>query len=163
MAEKQLAEKSQALPVKESRAEKEMRVLTAQKTVQLGTGQELDIRPYSWADTFHLAKPFSIVLGAIATHFPEMQDALQQMDGKSQFDQVQEMATFLGSLKEGDAVVDALTDMAALAVHGKPEDIRTMMLDDFLTLASAIFEVNKDFFVRRLAPKLPKATAKPAK
>ena len=147
----------------EKLAEKEMRVLTAQKTVRLSTGKELDIRPYSWADTFHLAKPFSIVLGAIATHFPEMQEALQQMDGKSQFEQVQEMATFLGSLKEGDAVVDALTDMAALAVHGRPEDIRTMMLDDFLTLASAIFEVNKDFFVRRLAPKLPKATAKPAK
>jgi len=158
MAEKKPAEKPE-----ENLAEKEMRVLTAQKTVRLSTGKKLDIRPYSWADTFHLAKPFSIVLGAIATHFPEMQEALQQMDGKSQFEQVQEMATFLGSLKEGDAVVDALTDMAALAVHGRPEEIRTMMLDDFLTLASAIFEVNKDFFVQRLAPKLPKAMTKPAK
>lgn len=50
----------------------------------------------------------------------------------------------------GDALLAAL----ALASRQPREWVDGLALDDAITLVSAVFEVNADFFVRRVAPKV---------
>lgn len=50
----------------------------------------------------------------------------------------------------GDALLAAL----ALASRQPREWVNALALDDAITLAAAVFEVNADFFVRRVAPKV---------
>ncbi|KGG93046.1 hypothetical protein P245_10790 [Comamonas thiooxydans] len=50
----------------------------------------------------------------------------------------------------GDALLAAL----ALASRQPRDWVATLALDDAITLAATVFEVNADFFVRRVAPKV---------
>lgn len=50
----------------------------------------------------------------------------------------------------GDALLAAL----ALASRQPRDLVDALALDDAITLAAAVFEVNADFFVRRVAPKV---------
>lgn len=50
----------------------------------------------------------------------------------------------------GDALLAAL----ALASRQQRDWVDALALDDAITLAAAVFEVNADFFVRRVAPKV---------
>ena len=50
----------------------------------------------------------------------------------------------------GDALLAALE----LASRQPREWVNALALDDAITLAAAVFEVNADFFVRRVAPKV---------
>lgn len=50
----------------------------------------------------------------------------------------------------GDALLAAL----ALASRQPRDWVDALALDDAITLAAAVFEVNADFFVRRVAPKV---------
>lgn len=50
----------------------------------------------------------------------------------------------------GDALLTAL----ALASRQPRDRVDALALDDAITLAAAVFEVNADFFVRRVAPKV---------
>lgn len=52
--------------------------------------------------------------------------------------------------EHGDALLTAL----ALASRQPREQVDALALDDAITLAAAVFEVNADFFVRRVAPKV---------
>jgi len=52
--------------------------------------------------------------------------------------------------EHGDALLTALT----LASRQPREQVDALALDDAITLAAAVFEVNADFFVRRVAPKV---------
>lgn len=50
----------------------------------------------------------------------------------------------------GDALLTAL----ALASRQPRDRVDALALDDAITLAAAVFEVNADFFVRRVAPRV---------
>jgi hypothetical protein len=56
----------------------------------------------------------------------------------------------------GEAVIDAV----AIAARRPREWVAGLDLDEAVRLASAVFEVNADFFMRRLAPVIAEATAK---
>jgi hypothetical protein len=58
--------------------------------------------------------------------------------------------------EHGEAVIDAV----AIAVRRPREWVAGLDLDEAVQLASAVFEVNADFFMRRLAPAIAQATAK---
>lgn len=52
--------------------------------------------------------------------------------------------------EHGDALLAAL----ALASRQPRDWVEALALDEAITLATAVFEVNADFFVRRVAPKI---------
>lgn len=52
--------------------------------------------------------------------------------------------------EHGQSLLSAL----ALASRQPRDWVDTLALDDAITLAAAVFEVNADFFVRRVAPKI---------
>lgn len=58
--------------------------------------------------------------------------------------------------EHGDAVIDAV----AIATRRPREWVAGLDLDDAVSLADAVFEVNADFFIRRLLPSINKAAAR---
>ena len=52
--------------------------------------------------------------------------------------------------EHGEALLRAL----AIASHRSDDWVASLELDDAITLGAAVFEVNADFFVRRVAPKV---------
>lgn len=58
--------------------------------------------------------------------------------------------------EHGDAVIDAI----AIATRRPREWVAGLDLDDAMRLASAVFEVNADFFIRRLLPSVAEAAAR---
>jgi hypothetical protein len=52
--------------------------------------------------------------------------------------------------EHGEALLRAL----AIASHRSDDWVAALELDDAITLGAAVFEVNADFFVRRVAPKV---------
>lgn len=57
---------------------------------------------------------------------------------------------------------DAITHAVALAVDLPPDKVANADIDEFVVLATKVFEVNRDFFARRLAPLLRARAAAPA-
>lgn len=53
---------------------------------------------------------------------------------------------------------EALIAAAAVATGIEPKDIEALAPDEFVLLCGAIFEVNCDFFVQRLAPAMERAS-----
>ncbi len=53
---------------------------------------------------------------------------------------------------------EALIEGAAVATEMRAEEIEAMAPDEFACLCGAIFEVNVDFFVQRLAPALERVS-----
>lgn len=58
--------------------------------------------------------------------------------------------------EHGDAVIDAVV----IAARRPREWVANLDLDDAVRLASAVFEVNADFFIRRLLPSMTEAAAR---
>lgn len=52
---------------------------------------------------------------------------------------------------------DAVLELLALATRCERAWIEGLALDEAVTLASAVFEVNADFFVRRVAPSIARS------
>ena len=140
-----------------SESEKEMQILLAGTTAQIA-GKELQIKPYSWADTFRLAKPLGTVLRAFATHVDDLQRALAVQKDASTADLAGSIGTFLMSLDDADNVADALAVLASKASDLPRAEIDALMPDEFIHLATAIFEANRDFFSSRLAPMMQAPT-----
>lgn len=103
-------------------------VLVPQAQVVELAGQRLAISP--------------LVLGELPAMLKAVQPLAQQLAGEPDW---------LALLSEdGDALLTAL----ALASRQPREWVDALALDDAITLAAAVFEVNADFFVRRVAPKV---------
>lgn len=145
----------------ESESEKEMQVLLAGATAMIA-GKELQIKPYSWADTFRLAKPLGIVLHAFSTHVDDLQKALAVKKDASAADLAGSIGAFLMSLTDAENVVEALAVLASKASGIPRAEIDALLPDEFFRLATAIFEANRDFFLKKLAPMMqaPKQVAK---
>lgn len=58
--------------------------------------------------------------------------------------------------EHGDAILDAL----AIAARRAREWVEALSLDDAVLLATALFEVNVDFFVQRVVPAIQSAAAR---
>ncbi len=58
--------------------------------------------------------------------------------------------------EHGDAILDAL----AIATRRPREWVEALSLDDAVQLATALFEVNVDFFVQRVVPAIQSAAAR---
>jgi hypothetical protein len=59
-------------------------------------------------------------------------------------------------MEHGDAILDAL----AIAARRPREWVEALSLDDAVQLATALFEVNVDFFVQRVVPAIQSAAAR---
>jgi hypothetical protein len=142
----------------------EMEVLAASMGKEITImGETIIIKPYSWANTIKMAKPLSVVLNMLFTNY----DALEKMlkdnkDGKNGniINQIMELSAFVGDLKNADELIDALIELMAVASSKDKEFVTALLADDALTLGRTVFEVNKDFFTKRLAKMMP---AKPQK
>lgn len=77
---------------------------------------------------------------------------------------IQPAAPLLAGDKDPDWLVlvaehgDALIEAAAVATGIERKDIEALAPDEFVLLCGAVFEVNVDFFVQRLAPAMERAS-----
>ena len=139
----------------ETTAEKEMRILTAGKSLWIN-GKEVQVKPYSWVNTLKLGKPLSVVVQVILAHNDGIKETLQEAENQPSTLQLMKVVNFLGSIEEIDELTEALTEMVKLSSALTEEEIHQLFLDDFLKLAMAAWEVNRDFFVKRLRPMVEK-------
>lgn len=140
----------------ETTAEKEMRILTAGKSLWIN-GREVEVKPYSWVNTMKIGKPLSVVLRVFLTHSDGLKSALTESDGQPSALQLMKLVNFLGAIEEIDELTEALTEMVKMSAALPEEEIQQLLFDDFLKLAMAAWEVNRDFFVKRLRPMIEKA------
>ena len=143
----------------ETTAEKEMRILTAGKSLWIN-GREVAVKPYSWVNTMKIGKPLSVVLRVFLTHTDGIKGTLTESDGQPSALQLMKLVNFLGAIEEIDELTEALTEMVKLSTALPEEEIQQLLFDDFLKLAMAAWEVNRDFFVKRLRPMIEKARLK---
>lgn len=77
---------------------------------------------------------------------------------------VQPAAAFLSASPDWLALIsthgEAVIEAVAIACRRPREWVAALPLDEAVRLAGAVFEVNADFFMRRLAPAIGQATAK---
>ena len=145
--------------VQESTADKEMRILTAARVVKIGD-EEIQVKPYSWANTFRLAKPFGIVFGAVAAHLKDIQVLLNDLEGQGNLSQFKLMTDFISSIDEAENIITSLTELIVLSTKLDKDKVENLLLDDFIRLGIAVYDVNRDFFLRRLGPMMPKPRLK---
>ena len=145
--------------VQESTADKEMRILTAARVVKIGD-EEIQVKPYSWANTFRLAKPFGIVFGAVAAHLKDIQVLLNDLEGQGNLSQFKLMTDFISSIDEAENIIASLTELIVLSTKLDKDKVENLLLDDFIRLGIAVYDVNRDFFLRRLGPMMPKPRLK---
>lgn len=130
----------------------ELIALSAGTAVSVG-GEELAIKPYTWSQTYHLARAMGVVARALDRHYKAFSSLKPTLEG---------LGSLLLGLDDADDVVPALTDLLA-AASGKPAAfIEGLMVDDLLRLAMAVWEVNGALFTTRVRPLMPAATASPA-
>ena len=145
--------------VQESTADKEMRILTAARVVKIGD-EEIQVKPYSWANTFRLAKPFGSVFGAVTAHLKDIQVLLNDLEGQGNLSQFKLMTDFIGSIDEAENIITSLTELIVLSTKLDKDKVENLLLDDFIRLGIAVYDVNRDFFLRRLGPMMPKPRLK---
>lgn len=90
-----------------------------------------------------------LTIGQLPRFVRAIQPALPMLAGKEDPDWL----ALVG--EHGEALIEA----AAIATGLEVAEIEVAAPDEFVLLCGAIFEVNTDFFVRRLAPALQSATA----
>jgi hypothetical protein len=103
-------------------------VLVPQARVLVLAGQRLTVSP--------------LVVGELPAMLKAVRPFAEQLTGEPDW------LTLL--CDHGDALLAAL----ALASRQPRDWVDALALDDAITLAAAVFEVNADFFVRRVAPKV---------
>ncbi len=109
-------------------SEAELEVIFPRGEVINIAGERIEIRP--------------LVLGEL----PAMLRAIRPFSGE-----LSQEPDWLALLAEhGEALLAAL----ALASHRPHEWVESLPLDEAITLAATVFEVNADFFVRRVAPRV---------
>lgn len=117
-------------------------------------GEGLEIRPLTVGQLPRLVRVARPVIDALFSQHaaPEMPNEGEPVD----HDTLDLMLDLIGN--HGDAVFQA----AAIAIGREPEWVAEGDLAEFAELATAVIEVNRDFFVRKLAPLLGGRAAIPA-
>jgi hypothetical protein len=107
------------------------------------TDSDLDVLAPPWQEITLAGKPLTItplVVGELPAMLRAVQPFVREFAGEPDW------PALLG--EHGEAVLAAL----ALGSRQPREWVDALPLDEALTLAAAVFEVNADFFVQRLAP-----------
>ena len=113
-------------------------------------GTTVRVKPYNWKTTFKMAKPLNTILKALYDNGGIMNAALA---GNEEFLSV---FSLLDRIGDTDEISTALSDLIGAAIDQDKAWLEGLMLDDMITLGKAVYEVNRDFFAKRIAPLLPK-------
>ena len=70
------------------------------------------------------------------------------------------MTDFIGSIDEAENIITSLTELIVLSTKLDKDKVENLLLDDFIRLGIAVYDVNRDFFLRRLGPMMPKPRLK---
>ncbi|WP_110955213.1 hypothetical protein [Anaerosinus massiliensis] len=125
-------------------------ILFAEKEIKIGD-ETITIKPYSWAQSMKLVKPLGVIMHLLLKHADELQMALKEYEGaKSIINQAMPIIDLLGDI-ESEELVKALTDFMVTATGKNEVYIQGLMLDDVFELGTAVYDVNKGFFTKRLA------------
>lgn len=143
-------------------AEKDMEILAAAEGKEISVaGTTVRVKPYNWVNTFKLAKPLKVILGKYTSFFAAF-------TAKNDDNDFQMLFAILDNLQDPDELIEAILTVIEGATDKDKAWLETLMLDDLFTLGKAVYEVNSDFFGKRIAPMLPKIqkneeSKKPAK
>ena len=119
--------------------------LLPERELTLGSGEVLTLKPLFFGQLPKAVKLLRPVTDAVA------QSGIARVNGKS-FSLAEDWALRLPELM--DAAGDGLLAFVAFAVNKPREFFDTLPADDGIALTKAVFEVNGDFFVKRIAPHL---------
>lgn len=130
--------------------QKEIDVLFAEKEIEIA-GETITIKPYSWSQSMKAIKPLSVLITYVVQHIEEIDELLRGAEDDNAL--LSKLKAFSVILKpeEVEALVDALTDLMRIALDKPRRYVENLMLDEAIDAGKAIYEVNEDFFKKRLA------------
>jgi hypothetical protein len=135
----------------------EMEVLTASTGKEiLIAGEKITVKPYSWANTIKMARPLSVVLNGLFVNYEALGKLLKDTKKAKLVNQFVKLSGFVCELENAEELIDGLTEMMAVAAGRDKDFVASLLADDALTLGRTVYEVNKDFFSKRLEPMLMK-------
>lgn len=147
----------------------EIEIMFAKQEIEIN-GETIVVKPYSWAMGIQAVQPISILVKLFMNHIEEVQTAYegyeelklrmakeqeaQEEEIKIPFKEIIALADPILSaikLEELEMLTTALTKLMLFSVDKPRQYIETLMPDDAVTLATAVYEANKYFFTKRLA------------
>lgn len=149
----------------------EIEIMFAKQEIEIN-GETIVVKPYSWAMGIQAVQPISVLVKLFMNHIEEVQTAYKGYEelklnmAKAQEEQDEETEVsipfkeiialadpILGAIKveELEMLTTALTKLMLFSVDKPRQYIETLMPDDAVTLATAVYEANKYFFTKRLA------------
>jgi hypothetical protein len=135
----------------------EMEVLTASTGKEITiAGEKITVKPYSWANTIKMARPLSVVLNGLFANYEALGKLLKDTKKENLVNQFVKLSGFVCELQNAEELIDGLTEMMAVAAGRDNGFVASLLADDALTLGRTVYEVNKDFFSKRLEPMLMK-------
>ena len=140
-------------------AENEMEILTAAEGKEIEVaGTKVMVKPYNWITTAKMAKPLKTILQKYVSFVTAIPAESENLENSV-------LVSILDNLEDPDEFIDAVSSLILSAIDKDKNWLSRLMLDDLIIVGKAVYEVNRDFFVQRIAPMLPKTNEnkKPAK
>lgn len=137
-------------------ADKETEILAAEGIEIVVAGENVRVKPYNWIDTLKMAKPLNVILKALYENGGVLNAAISGAEG-NEFLSVISLFDRIGNAEE---ITAALTELIGSAIDKDKAWLEGLMLDEVFALGKSVYEVNKNFFVKRIVPKLPKPDEK---
>lgn len=147
----------------------EIEIMFAKQEIEIN-GETIVVKPYSWTMGIQAVQPISILVKLFMNHIEEVQTVYegyeelklrmakeqeaQEEEIKIPFKEIIALADPILSaikLEELEMLTTALTKLMLFSVDKPRQYIETLMPDDAVTLATAVYEANKYFFTKRLA------------
>jgi hypothetical protein len=148
----------------------ESEILFAQEELKID-GKNIVVHPYSWAGAIQVAKPLSIIMKTVVENvnaLDEVLKVLQKENTKENGEETAEaekvslsqklmlIAGFIDGVKNPEELIQAISELVSASTAMSVEAIKALMMDDMYNLSKAVYDVNKSFFDKRLAPMMKK-------
>jgi len=150
----------------------ESEILFAQEKIPVN-GKDIMVHPYSWAGAILVAKPLAVLMKAIVENVDSLNAVLKTLKKKADTEEAKEevgisqqlmaVADFINGVQNPADIIQALSEMVSASTALPIDEVKALMVDDMYKLSKAVYEVNKTFFDKRLAPLMKSPSKKQEK
>lgn len=130
----------------ETTVEKEMEIITSALGKEITVaGQSVMVKPYTWVQTFNMAKPLGAIVRLLLKNSAAIDAALKD-------DNLAVAFGAIGLEEHPEAIIDPLTELITTATNTDKDWVSGLMLNDVIKLSRTVYEVNRDFFSKNIRP-----------
>ena len=130
----------------ETTAEKEMEIITSALGKEITVaGQSVMVKPYTWVQTFKMAKPLGAIVRLLLKNSAAIDAALKDDNLAAAFGAI-------GLEEHPETIIDPLTELITTATNTDKDWVSSLMLNDVIKLSRTVYEVNRDFFSQNIRP-----------